>query len=204
MLKGDVLLAVFGERRPTRDIDLQGVALNNDVEEIRNRVCEIAEIVIDDGINFDTATAGTEIIRDEDAYTGVRVVMNATLLPAKLRFQVDVSVGDPVIPAPRPVHVPRLLGGELTVRGYPLTMVHAEKITTAIARGTANTRWRDFVDVYLLSGRHAVDSNELRASLERVAAHRAVQLLPLTEVLAGYGTLAQAKWAAWRRKLTRS
>src|SRR5206468_12681519 len=65
---------------------------------------------------------------------------------------------------------------------------------------TANTRWRDFVDVYLLSGHHAIDSDELRLSVERVAAHRGVDLLPLTEVLAGYGEIAQAKWAAWRRK----
>ena len=163
-------------------------------------VCAIASIVVDDGIEFNTASADTEIIRDEDAYTGVRVSMNATLLPAKLRFQVDVSVGDPVFPEPQPVRLPRLLGGELTVRGYPLSMVHAEKIVTAIARGTTNTRWRDFVDIYLLAGHHAIDSDELRTSLERVAAHRAIPLVPLSDVLAGYGDIAQTKWVAWRRK----
>jgi hypothetical protein len=44
--------------------------------------------------------------------------------------------------------LPRLRGGEpIELRGYPIHMVHAEKIVTAIQRGTANTRWRDFGDV---------------------------------------------------------
>ena len=28
--------------------------------------------------------------------------------------------------------------------------MYAEKIVTALQRGTANTRWRDFADIYLL------------------------------------------------------
>lgn len=38
--------------------------------------------------------------------------------------------------------------------GYPLAMVYSEKIVTAVARGTVNTRWRDFADMYLLARRH--------------------------------------------------
>ena len=66
-----------------------------------------------------------------------------------MRFHVDVNVGDPVWPVPGPVEVPRLLGGSVTLLGYPLTMILAEKIVTGVERGTANTRWRDYADVYL-------------------------------------------------------
>lgn len=72
------------------------------------------------------------MIRDEDAYTGVRVSMAATLPPAKHRLHVDVNVGDPISPAPEEVRLPRLLGGEIAIKGYPLEMVHAEKIVTAV------------------------------------------------------------------------
>jgi hypothetical protein len=126
--------------------------------------------------------------------------MAATMLPAQLRFHVDLNVGDPITPAPEQVRVPRLLGGEITVLGYPLAMVHAEKIVTAMARGTANTRWRDFVDVYLLSRHHPVDGDELRAAISDVAANRDVELVALTEVLDGYGVIGQVRWAAWRKK----
>ena len=139
-------------------------------------------------------------IRDEDAYSGVRVSMRAELATARPHVHVDVSVGDPIIPAPQELHLPRLLGGEVVVWGYPLVMVHAEKVVTAIARGTVNTRWRDFADIYLLSRRHWLDGPDLSDSLRRVARHRQVDLVPLAWVLDGYGETGQVRWAAWRRK----
>lgn len=42
--------------------------------------------------------------------------------------------------------------------------------------------------------------DELRLAAAAVAAHRGVLLQPASRVLAGYGQVAQAKWAAWRRK----
>jgi hypothetical protein len=200
VLKGGVLLAAFGQRRPTRDIDLQAENLSNDAEVVRLRVLEIAGIDIDDGVLFDLMSATAEVIREEDAYTGVRVSMNATLLTANHRFHVDVNVGDPIRPAPGEVQVPRLLGGELTVRGYPLAMVHAEKIVTALARGTVNTRWRDFMDVVGLAARHDIHGDVLVESIRTVARHREIELVPLVLVLDGYGDIGQRKWAAWRRK----
>jgi hypothetical protein len=57
---------------------------------------------------------------------------------------VDVNFGDPIWPEPELVVMPRLLGGELVLRGYPLVMIYAEKLVTSLQRGAANTRWRDF------------------------------------------------------------
>ena len=91
--------------------------------------------------------------------------MSARLATARLLFNVDVNVGDPVWPAPQPVKVPLLLGGTITLRGYPLAMVCAEKLITALERGAANTRWRDFADVYLLGRAHEVDGRELHRAL---------------------------------------
>jgi Nucleotidyl transferase AbiEii toxin, Type IV TA system len=51
-------------------------------------------------------------------------------------------------------------------------MVLAEKLTTAIARGSANTRWRDFLEIHVLAERHEIDGDRLRASLRKVAEHR--------------------------------
>ena len=112
----------------------------------------------------------------------------------------DVSAGDPVTPPPQTASLPRILGGEITVRGYPLAMVHAEKIVTAVARGTTSTRWRDFADLYLLARHHPVDGAELGDSIRHVAQYRGTRLAPLAETLDGYGTLGQQRWEAWRRK----
>jgi hypothetical protein len=200
VLKGGILLAAFGERRPTRDVDLQAQDLDNDAEEVHSAICDIARVELNDGIIFDVDAAIAEVIRDEDAYGGVRVSMTAQLATARTHFHVDVSVGDPISPPPIEMHVPRLLGGKVIVRGYPLAMVHAEKVVTAISRGTVSTRWRDFADVYLLSCHHPIDGDELVVSVRDVADHRQVKLTPLARVLDGYGDIGQQRWAAWRRK----
>lgn len=200
VLKGGVLLAVFGERRPTRDVDLQAQSFQNDPGNTLAVIGEIAAISLDDGVTFDTATATAETIRDEDRYQGVRVSMTASLATARLAFHVDVSAGDPLIPPPLLVRLPRILGGQIIVRGYPLTMVHAEKIVTAIARGTTSTRWRDFADLYLLARHHPVVGSELTDSIDHVVSYRGTRLTPLAETLDGYGAIGQQRWDAWRRK----
>lgn len=200
VLKDGVLLAAFDERRPTRDIDLQAQALGNDTETILAATREIAAITLDDGVAFDVDTATAEPIRDEAIYSGVRVTMTAQLATARPHFHVDTNVGDPISPAPTNVRLPRLLGGEIVLRGYPLAMVHAEKIVTAIARGTVNTRWRDFADIYMLARHHAINGADLASAIRRVAEHRNVRLLPLAQALDDYGQIGQQRWTAWRRR----
>lgn len=200
VLKGGVLLAAYDSRRPTRDVDLQATDLNNDTSSVLTRVRAVAALMLPDGLVYDTAGATAQVIRDDDHYSGVRVSMSCRLATARIGFHVDINVGDPVWPAPGLVTVPRLLGGGITLRGYPLSMIYAEKIVTAVQRGTANTRWRDFADIYLLSGRHPVDGTELERSLRTVATHRSVDLAPLVDILDEYSELSRTSWAGWVRR----
>ena len=200
ILKGGVLLAAYDSRRPTRDADLLGQDLSNDAGVIRERVTAIASRPRGDGLILDPTSITAEVIRDEDEYSGVRVSLTYRLATAVLRFHVDVNVGDPVWPPPQEVVLPGLLEGEISLRGYPLAAVVAEKVVTAVQRGEANTRWRDYADIYTLSGNHAFSSDELTFAIHSVATHRKSRLEPLTELLEGYPTLAQTKWASWRSK----
>lgn len=200
VLKGGVLLAALDARRPTRDIDLSARALDNDAAATLEVIRKISAIALDDGLIFDSAGATAEAIREDDNYSGVRVTLGGTLSRAIIRLHVDVNVGDPIWPEPKSVRLPRLLDGQLVVRAFSLEMVLAEKIVTAIARGTANTRWRDFVDIYTLARRHNIDGKTLRQSLLTVAEYRGVALAALYSVLADYAEIAQQRWVAWLRK----
>jgi hypothetical protein len=140
------------------------------------------------------------VIRDQDEYTGVRVTLTGRLSAARITMHIDVNVGDPIWPAPNPVALPRLLGGHIDIDGYPLVMVLAEKLVTAIQRGTANTRWRDFTDIYLLASRHRIPGDDLDQSMKTVASHRQAVLRPLVNVLAGFVEIAQDRWTSWRRR----
>lgn len=200
VLKGALLLAAFDTRRPTRDVDLAGLGVDNSVEAVGRVVAEIVRIDIDDGLSLDADAIGAESIRDGDEYSGVRVTVTGTLASASLQFHIDVNVGDPISPSPESVTLPRLLGGELTMSGYPLEMILAEKVVTAVQRGTANTRWRDFTDIARLTAGHPVDGLRFSESVRQVADHRMAVLAPLAQVLDGYAVVAQGRWSAWRRK----
>jgi hypothetical protein len=199
VLKGGMLLAAFELRRPTRDVDVHAQQLVGDVEVVRDVVAEVAAIDVADGLDYDTSTAEAELIREQDIYSGVRVSLPARLATGEMKLQVDVNVGDPIRPAPIDVEVPRILDDSpIGLRGYPMVMVLAEKIVTAVQRGTANTRWRDFADIYLLSRRREVVGQELQEALRAVAGHRGVELRALDRVLEGYVAIAQERWARWQ------
>ncbi len=203
VLKGGVLLAAFDSRRPTKDVDLAGLNLANDTVTVLGLVRGVlaVEPPEEDGIVFAAGTATAEVIREEDDYSGVRVHVEARLASANLPFHVDVNVGDPIWPEPVTVALPRLRGGEpIELAGYPIHMVHAEKIVTAVQRGIANTRWRDFGDIWSLSRRHRIEAGDFRRAIDEVARYRNATLRPLTDVLDGFAPLAQARWAQWRRR----
>ncbi|TDC21524.1 nucleotidyl transferase AbiEii/AbiGii toxin family protein [Kribbella albertanoniae] len=206
VLKGGVLLAAFDLRRPTKDIDLQAIGLPNDVDLVLERVRSIALIDLDDGLVFDEHGMRAQEIRDEDEYSGVRVRLVGALGRSRLTVGIDINFGDPIWPHPQEIELPRLVDlgqAPLRLRGYPLAMVIAEKAVTAIERGTANTRWRDFADVLLISTAYPFAAAELRSALEVVANHRDVELRPLLPMLESMPAIAETKWSAWRRRQAR-
>jgi predicted nucleotidyltransferase component of viral defense system len=206
ILKGGVLLAAYGLRRPTTDIDGAALQTSNGAEDIRQFVTAVASTALpaelDDGLTFDLDNVTAEAIRDEDKYGGVRIRLVARLASAREPFHVDVNIGDPIWPEPTEIWMPRLLGQEpIQLRGYSMEMVLAEKIVTALQRGSASTRWRDFGDIFVITGRLSFKAGEVRQALQAVADHRHVELANLDDAVDGYAEIGQPRWASWRRKL---
>lgn len=198
VLKGGALLAAYEVRRPTRDVDLSAQHLDNSPDHIFQLIRSIAAESRADGWAYETVFA--EPIREQDLYPGVRVTVHGQLATARVNFHVDVSVADVVWPAPTTVAIPRILGGHIAALAYSLEMVLAEKLATVLQRGTVNTRWRDFADVYLLTGKHTLRAAEVCQALRHVATHRAVALAPLSIALRGFESIAATRWTAWVRK----
>lgn len=201
VLKGGLLLAQFGARRITRDIDILGRAFSGDAEEIIRRVAQIAATDIDDGVRFETESLTTVPIRQDDEYHGLRLAMSAALSKARLKLQLDVSFGDPVTPSPSLIEYPqRLNEATFKLYGYPIATVIAEKLSTAIALGDLNTRDRDYADLHQLVTRHHLDGDELTSALHNTADHRGIQLRPLSEAISDLPIRRQASYASWRRR----
>ena len=205
VLKGGLLLAQFGARRITRDIDILGRAFPGDEEEIIRRIEQIATTDLDDGVAFEPDTLTTVPTRQEDDYHGLRLAMGANLSRARLKLQLDVSFGDPVTPAPALIEYPQYLSdATFKLYGYPIATVIAEKLSTAIALGDLNTRDRDYADLHQLITRHRLDGDELTAALVNTANHRGIQLRPLSEAISDLSALRQAPYTAWRRRQGKS
>lgn len=129
----------------------------------------------------------------------MRLRVNVSIATWKGSVSWDVSTGDPIVPAQRQVTLDRVLGEPLTLIGYAPESTVAEKGVTILERGTASTRWRDCVDIVTL-GEAGLDHEELLRAVHAVADYRDVELQPIGPVVEGYGSIGQAKWAAWRRK----
>ena len=200
VLKGGMLLAAFDLRRATRDVDVLALKTDNDPTAVQRLIVDVTSVEADDGVEFLQDTIAAAVIRDTDVYPGVRASLEARLATARLKFSVDFNVGDPVIPGPIRTAVPVLLGDEpIEVLAYPKVMVVAEKLVTALQRGRASTRWRDFADLFMLVPGDLVES-EIIEALRAVAEYRGVPLRPLGEVLVGMPKQAQARWMTWRER----
>jgi hypothetical protein len=189
-----MLLAAFDERRPTADVDLLATAIANDVETISAVVREVLTIEVDDGVVFESDGLRAQVIRDADPYTGVRITVPARIDRARHPLRIDINVGDPVTPEPVEVRYQALLDDPFELVGYPLETVLAEKLVTMIDRGDATTRDRDFADVYVLTGRHEVDAEQLAAAIRATGTHRGSDLRPLRSVLVDLATSRQPDW----------
>jgi len=196
-----MLLAAFGLRRPTRDVDVLALKTDNDPAKVQRLIVDVTSVEVDDGVEFLHGTITAAAIRDNDLYPGVRASLEARLATARLKFSVDFNVGDPVVPAPIRTAIPVLLEDEpIEALAYPKVMVVTEKLVTALKRGRASTRWRDFADLFMLVPGDLVESDIIEA-LRTVAKHRGVPLQPLGKALAGMPDEAQARWATWRERL---
>ncbi len=196
VLKGGMLLAGFDIRRPTRDADV--LAINMPSEEIELVLSEIVRIDLRDGVKFDPAQLRSDPIRNEADYPGMRITVPSRLDRARLNLYVDVNFADPV--EPEEIEFPTLLDHQpIYILGYPIESVIAEKVETMMALGDANTRMRDYADVFLLSRRHPIEARTLHAALQATSVHRGRKLRPLRTTLFRVDE-RQIEWNTFRRR----
>jgi hypothetical protein len=205
VLKGGMLLAVWDARRATVDADF--LARNLPVEQtaVLDRVVQIANIVLpeEDGVEFRTETVTTSTIRDGDLYGGVRVAMGALLAGARVKLRLDISTGDPVVPAPDLISYPTLRSQDrdLRILGYPLPMVLAEKLCTAVSLGAGNSRVRDYADIWTLTGLRDIEAADIAAAVNATAGHRRTSLRPLSSTISDLVEQRSASYTAYLRRL---
>jgi predicted nucleotidyltransferase component of viral defense system len=210
LLKGALLFDLWFDipHRPTRDADLLGFgpAEAPVLEDIFRELCAtVAEP--DDGIRFQAETVRAALIRKEANYGGIRITLVGRLARARCPVQVDVGFGDAVTPAPEPIEYPTILPGlpAPRLRAYPRYTVVAEKLEALVSLGIANSRMKDYFDLWVLASHTHFDGDLLTRAIGATFDRRATPI-PDGEPFGLSAAFAQdsQKQTQWRAFLTRN
>jgi predicted nucleotidyltransferase component of viral defense system len=178
ILKGAMLLTKWFEEplRPTRDIDFLGFGKNDETDMV-TVFKEVCSVSFNDGVVLDAESVSVARIREELEYGGLRITAKATVDGARVPVVIDVAFGDSVEPGLQEIDVPVLLGfPSIRLRAYALETVVAEKFQAMVMLGRANSRMKDFYDVWRLSSLVEFKDDKLPRAIASTFARRKTEV----------------------------
>ena len=205
ILKGGMLItAMVGiDSRSTMDLDatIKGQTLTE--SEIVFIVCDIINITIDDGVIF--TYRGIEEIREEADYPGYRVSIGAVLDKTRQTLKIDITTGDFITPKEVTYNFKLLFENRsINILAYTIETVLAEKFETTITRGIANSRMRDFYDIYILTKTQDINIAIFREALKKTVEkrHTARQMSDITSSINNISTndVMIELWTRYQKK----
>lgn len=208
LLKGALLFDLWYDvpLRPTRDIDLLGFGMA-EISHLIKVFEDLCAIQVEDGINFDSASITAEEIRKDANYSGTRVTVVGTIDGAKCTVQVDVGYGDAVTPAPEmatyPVMLEDMPAPELRV--YPQYTVIAEKFEAIVSLGMANSRMKDYFDLWVLLRNTDLEQEILEQAIEATFKRRQTEIPTDTPLgLSDQFAVDKSRGALWNAFVSRN
>lgn len=206
ILKGALLLKTIGipSARPTMDIDMlrQG---NADQASLVALVKDCACLEVEaDGLTFLADSAVAEEITKDSEYEGTRIRMDARMDNVRLKIQIDFGAGDVMVPGPRMIEYPAFLDSDtIQLLAYPVESAIAEKLQAMVALGNANSRMKDFYDVWIYSNHLDFNTETLLKAIDATFKNRktpvpAEEFEALTTNFVGGH---RAQWNAFVKKL---
>lgn len=175
ILKGGALIAslVGLDFRSTMDIDTTVRGLNVTLPDVEHMMQNVITVSLEDGVLFQIKSL--EYIMEEAEYPGIRVSLQALFDGTVTPLKVDVSTGDVITPSAIQYSYKLMFEDRyIQILSYNLETVLAEKLETIIRRHVANTRMRDFYDVYILNKLYGqeISTKILETALKATAQRR--------------------------------
>ena len=156
ILKGGMFLASYVglDTRATMDIDTTVQALPLTLDIVSKVIQEIIDVPLEDGVTFQIISAKN--IMEEHEYPGICFMLDGFFDRIKQPIKIAISTGDVIIPKAIEYSYPLMFEDRtIDILAYNLETVLGEKLETILSRAEANTRMRDFYDIYiLLSEKH--------------------------------------------------
>ena len=135
--------------RSTMDIDFLLRKMNLTMENLMDVLKEVSSIDIGDNVTFEYQNINE--IRQDDEYGGYNIVLLGKLENIKETISIDVATGDPITPSAMDYRYKCLFDEEiLSFKAYNFETILAEKLQTILFRGIANSRSKDFYDIFII------------------------------------------------------
>ncbi len=174
VVKGGMLIAaIVGlDTRSTMDLDTTLRNLPLTEEKISDAINIICEIDMKDDVVF--TVKSIEPIRKDDIYGGYCVRLDAVYDTIVTPLSIDVSTGDVITPDAVKYEFSGIFDEDIRISlwGYNIETVIAEKVETILRRGVFTTRPRDYYDVYILGTTQEYDKKIYKEALKATAEHR--------------------------------
>lgn len=167
ILKGGLLVTLWLEdsNRVTRDMDFLAFGDASAARLIAD-FTEIMGIDAGDGLEFDTKGLQAKPIREEAEYGGMRLTTIARLERTRIQVTIDLGFGDAIAGPAEPIAYPTLLDfPDPEIRVYPPATVIAEKFQAIVALGVANSRMKDYYDLWALPRSREITAEDLDAAI---------------------------------------
>lgn len=205
-LKGGIFLYALFERdfaRVTRDIDLLANKISNNVDDMKKVFEKVFSIECDDALRYDLDSLEVDAITEFKDYHGVNVFVMAYLDRTKVPVSIDIGFGDIVYPGRVKMEFPILLDMEVPeIYVYSISSVISEKFEAIVSLGDANSRYKDYYDIYLLADRYDLDGSELKEAVKETFEHRQTgydDIYVFTEAFLT-SVLHKERWKAFLKK----
>lgn len=209
-LKGGIFLyALFdGEfARVTRDIDFLAKDMSNNVannvEDMKKVFEAIFSIECDDALRFDLGTLDVKDITEFKEYHGVSVSIIAYLDRTKVPVSIDIGFGDIIYLDRVKMDFPVLLDMEVPeIFAYSISSVISEKFEAIVSLGDANSRYKDFYDIFILADRYDFDGIELKEAIRETFEHRGTGFDDIFAFTDDFlvSEIHQSRWKAFLKK----
>ncbi|MBQ6603083.1 MAG: nucleotidyl transferase AbiEii/AbiGii toxin family protein [Eubacterium sp.] len=205
-LKGGIFMyALFGGKYPraTRDLDLLARNVHNSEENIKKIFEIIFSVECDDALKYDLATLEVRTITEFKKYHGVNVSIVTYLDRTRIPISIDIGFDDVVYPDRVKMEFPVLLDTEAPeIYVYSITSVISEKFEAIVLLGNANSRYKDFYDIYILANSYDIDGEELKESVDETFRHRETSFDDIFAFTDDFVTseIHQRRWKAFMDK----
>ena len=126
----------------------------------------IIDLKLDDNISF--KIINIKNIHSSGKYKDFRITIEAKFFNLKEYLKIDLTAGDVVIPKEIKYEY-RLMFEDRTIdiMVYHLYTILAEKLETILSRNIANTRAKDFYDIYILTKLYGKGIDRINFLLEK-------------------------------------